>query len=284
MTVDSGASGEPARTGRDERFVRLSRGGHLRCRAVGPEDGTPLLLIRPLGGTIQLWDGLIAHLRRNVRIVTFDPAGVGGSNAAPRCTVSGLAEDALAVLDAFGLSSAAVCGQSLGGFVALHLAARWPARITQLMLISTAKRGAAFSRVPFLPGLLSARCLLRAGADVEVCLLHHTLHRDFLRRFPQEVRAIEQRLRSEPTSRATIVLHDIAAALYAGADDVRRVICPRVVVAGGDDHLLGTSPQEALARALSTGAIVLPGVGHDVSLEAPRALARILNASLPGAA
>lgn len=263
-----------------ESFVDVPRGGRLRCRIEGPPEGPALLLIRPLGGTIALWRGLVAALDPGLRVIAFDPAGVGGSDASVRVTVGGLAADAIAVLDACGVERAAVLGQSLGGFVALHLAARSPERVQKLLLVSTARRGVSFSRLPVRRGLLSARCMLARPGEVEVCLLRHTLQRDFARSATREVFAIEASLRAEPTPRTTLLQHDVAALLYTGGRDAKRVRCPSLLVAGSADDLLGTEPQRELASTLGAELVTLARVGHDVSLEAPDALASVVNAAL----
>jgi pimeloyl-ACP methyl ester carboxylesterase len=56
---------------------------------------------------------------------------------APLGGVEEMAADALAVLDALGIESAAVVGWSMGGFIAQALSAAAPARVASLSLVST---------------------------------------------------------------------------------------------------------------------------------------------------
>ena len=74
-------------------------------------------------------------------LVTFDPRGVGGSDAArsdDEFSRDTTARDAAAVADAAGLPRSVVIGHSGGGAVALAYALLYPERVSHLILISTA--------------------------------------------------------------------------------------------------------------------------------------------------
>ena len=52
-------------------------------------------------------------------------------------TLADMADDAFGVLDALGIASAHVCGASMGGMIAQHMAAKHPRRVKSLTLIMT---------------------------------------------------------------------------------------------------------------------------------------------------
>jgi pimeloyl-ACP methyl ester carboxylesterase len=78
----------------------------------------------------------LAHHGWNV--LALDLPGHCRSGGAPATTVEEAADWVLALLDAVGVSKAALVGHSLGSLVALEAAARAPARVSQLVLVGCA--------------------------------------------------------------------------------------------------------------------------------------------------
>jgi 3-oxoadipate enol-lactonase len=120
----------------------VQRGG---CRLRYWIDGDPaapaLLFSNSLGTTHDLWKAQVEGLSSSFRIIRYDTRGHGASDApAGPYTIDTLGLDALAILDAAGVSRAHVCGLSLGGLTAMWLGVHAPARVGTLMLASTAAR------------------------------------------------------------------------------------------------------------------------------------------------
>jgi class 3 adenylate cyclase len=84
------------------------------------------------------WSRFDDRLASFSRLIRFDPSGVGLSDplaGGSRPTIEYWTEDAVAVLDAVGSRRAALLGVSIGGFVAMMLAATHPERISSLVLV-----------------------------------------------------------------------------------------------------------------------------------------------------
>ena len=95
----------------------------------------PVLGIHGLSSTSRLWTWTLAAAP-DVDLVAADLSGRGLSTPRPDAsTLAGHVADQLAVLDAFGLERVDVLGMSLGGFVALQLAAAAPERVRSLTLL-----------------------------------------------------------------------------------------------------------------------------------------------------
>ena len=127
----------------------------------GPTHAEPLLLIMGLGMQLVGWPEEFVQMlvSRGFRVIRMDNRDAGLSQGFDRVGVPSLAwaamrhavrlpvvapyslhdmaADALGVLDALGLQRAHVCGASLGGMVAQHLAARHPQRVKSLTLMMT---------------------------------------------------------------------------------------------------------------------------------------------------
>src|SRR5690242_17456187 len=114
----------PGHNNHEERFARLPDGGEIAYQVHGREHGDPpVLLIRPLGGSMQLWGAFLTVLSQTLRVVSFDYRGAGQSSADPTwVSTRGLARDSLRVLDHLGIGRAHVFGESLGGMTATWLA------------------------------------------------------------------------------------------------------------------------------------------------------------------
>jgi len=70
-------------------------------------NGEPLLLIPGLGARANVFDPIVADLARQHRVITFDPRGLGESGGGGEVTLTNMARDAIAVLDAADVAVAA---------------------------------------------------------------------------------------------------------------------------------------------------------------------------------
>ena len=113
-------------------------GLQLYWRLDGKADRPVLLLLNSIGTDLAMWDRALPHLLPDFRVLRMDARGHGASQAkAGDYTLDTLADDALAVMDAAGVTRAAVCGLSLGGMIAMALALRAPQRVSALVLACT---------------------------------------------------------------------------------------------------------------------------------------------------
>jgi len=94
------------------------------------------------------WQPQVEALAEHYTCLTFDNRGMGGSQplGAP-ITVAQMAEDAFAIMDGLGWSSAHVVGHSLGGLVAQQLALTARSRVRSLALLCTFARGRDATRL-----------------------------------------------------------------------------------------------------------------------------------------
>ncbi|MDI3309333.1 MAG: 3-oxoadipate enol-lactonase [Acetobacteraceae bacterium] len=99
----------------------------------------PVLLLHSLGTNLHMWDPQAAALAKRFRVIRPDMRGHGLTEApAGPYTMERLARDGLAVLDALGVKRAHVAGVSIGGRIAMGMAALAPERVASLMLCDTA--------------------------------------------------------------------------------------------------------------------------------------------------
>jgi len=137
MTDDNAYSGLP------NNLITASNGVSYAYRDTGAGD-VPLVLFNHFRGNLDSWDpALVDALAANRRVVTFDNAGVGGSSGVTPDTITQMARDAIAFMEAMNLGQADLLGFSIGSFVAQEIALIRPAIARRVILASSAPQGAA---------------------------------------------------------------------------------------------------------------------------------------------
>ncbi len=101
--------------------------------------GPAVVLVHGLGGNWQSWLENIPAFAERHRVIAMDLPGFGRSEMpAETISISGYGRAIDALLDELGIESAAIVGNSMGGFVAAELAVAFPARVDHLVLVAAA--------------------------------------------------------------------------------------------------------------------------------------------------
>jgi pimeloyl-ACP methyl ester carboxylesterase len=111
-----------------------------------PHDPTILLIMGTMASMLWWPDGFCAHLaERGRHVVRYDNRDTGLSTTypvgEPPYTGSDMAEDAVRILDGYGVPSAHLVGMSMGGALAQLVALKHPARTRSLTVISSSPIG-----------------------------------------------------------------------------------------------------------------------------------------------
>lgn len=125
-----------ARWARSGQYVEIDG---LKIHYLVSGRGNPIVLIHGLGGNIFSWRGNISALAQEHQVWALDLPGFGSSDKPGNWDYS-LAHQAQFVndfLQHFGITQATVIGNSMGGGIALELAARFPERVARLVLIDS---------------------------------------------------------------------------------------------------------------------------------------------------
>jgi pimeloyl-ACP methyl ester carboxylesterase len=280
-------------------------GLQLEYEVVGEAGAPAVLLVMGLGMPAAMWppEFISALLERGFRVVTFDNRDSGGSTwlrdaqvpnipvamtrallrlpvTAPY-TLTDMALDAAAVLDAADVPRAHVIGVSMGGMIAQVLAALQPQRVLTLTSIMSSS-GNPHPRMA-LGKRRALDALLRRPpddpADIEAVVDHLVYVFGVIGSpgFPQDAgtlrphlaRVARRGLYPAGTSRQL-------AAILASGDRrtlLRGVSAPTLVVHGADDPLVPLAAGQDTARHVPNAMLeIIPGMGHDFP---PPLMARI---------
>lgn len=267
-------------------FAPLEGGGRLSFSVTERRrHSKPILLHRPLGGSMQLWGELVTRLAAERQVVAFDPRGVGLSSDVPWFfTTRSMASDACALLDFLNIESAHVFGLSLGGMVASWMAIDAPARVESLALASTIPTPAANSVRGVCKALALMRSLALSGAEAEVKLVRGILSPQFRAAHLERVLAMERTVRAMPSKRWNLVQLGLAAAFHAADLGRTPAQLDTLLLFGALDPLAGEPARAAMAQQLRHAKlVVIADSGHDISLEQPAKTAEHLIALTNGA-
>ncbi len=232
--------------------------------------GNPVLLIRPLGGSMALWGRFREQLEQQFRVIAFDLPGTGRSSQARNCmSTRSLARDALRVLDELDVDLVHVFGISLGGMVATWLGILAPTRVARLCIASAPARGLDLWDAGLGRELRLAACFARR--EVEVCLVHRVLSHEFRTQQREAMLEIEAIVRRDPTSRVALLRLAAAGISHDASAELDQIRATTLVLVGDHDALLRPAHLRALARAIPNARFELvPDSGHDITLEQPR--------------
>ena len=248
-------------TVRDARLAVHTRGA-----------GIPCVLLHGFPLDHAMWreqEPLAEHLR----LIVPDLRGFGGSAATVMESIESLADDVPALLDALHVGGPAViCGLSMGGYVAQHVAVRHPDRVAALVLVDTKLEADT-------PDARAARADLAAkvGRLGQGILADAMIPR--LLAGSAAARGLPHRAAVEETLRLTILEQPVASIQAAlGAlgsrpdmtEAMRHVRVPTLLIAGAEDAI---TPPECLERAEEimpcARLLIVPQAGHMTPLEAP---------------
>lgn len=240
----------------------------------GPRDGPAVLLIHGFPFDRAMWRFQIPALTSaGYRVVVPDLPGFGHSEDPGRkevalASVEAIAAELVRLLDRLRIAKCVVSGFSMGGYVALAVAAQVPTRLSGLVLIDTraeadstegkAKRDATIAQVQK-EGPRGLAMSLLAGQLTEATRKDERL-------LVEEVRTMMLR---QPKA-------SYVAALTAMRDRPDRhallltLSCPALVLVGDQDKVTPVESAKAMASALKDAELhVIAGAAHLSPMEQP---------------
>lgn len=264
-------------------FAPLPDGGQIAYSLLGQQHaGLPILLNRPLGGSMRLWGSFAKQLSLVHPVVIFDPRGIGRSSEVPVShSTRAMAADALYLLDYLQIERAHIFGVSLGGMVASWLAIDAPTRVGCLILASTLTGPEAVSWRTLKRVLSFSHCLSKGKIGFEVCLVHQILSPRFIAAHPERVISIERDVREAPSTRRNLFLLMSMALRHSLEKSLTKITCPTLLLFGEYDKLAGRAARLDLGTHMPNAIMeIMPKTGHDLSLEQPLELAARVNSFL----
>lgn len=298
-TVDRDAAGPYGPVGRSawldidwgeqQRWV-LVAGGAVNAIEIGPADGRPLVWIHGLAGCWQNWlENLPVLAAAGYRCIAFDLPGFGASPMPVEdITISGYGAMVDELMEAIGVSSACLVGNSMGGFVAAEVAIRFPARVERLVLVSAAglsiedlrndRQMAVLRRLDF---ALTAYTGWFASKS-ELVARRERLRRAAFSIVAAHPEALQPALVAENlrgSGKPGFVPAVEALTTYPIRDRLPEIACPTLIVWGTKDRLVPLKDASEFERLIpDSRKVIYPDTGHVAMLERPTAFNALLEA------
>lgn len=231
------------------------------------------MLIAGLASDSQSWQSVIKDLSRHYLVITPDNRGVGRTMPQNiEISIRQIVDDSVALITHLGLSYVNLVGHSMGGFVALDLAIRYPDCVDKLILAGTSASNSRRNNALFSDW---ASCL-ESGMDVGL-RFRNIFYWIFSRRFFENEAVVNDAVRfaiEYPYPQCSIAFRNQVKAIasYDGTDELSRVRANTMVVNGKEDLLFPTGDSSELARAIPRAhCSVINNAAHSIHMEQPQA-------------
>ena len=257
MSISVSSGSNPAATFSPSRVrvqVQAQPPVSLSVIDAGPAGAPVLLLVQGAGGHALQWVKQLSYFSRHYRCIAPDLRGHAESDK-PRSgySVERMADDLVAVLDGLAIGEPVVLiAHSAGGLLALSCAARYPERLSKLVLVNSAAE-------------LPLSVWMRLGLRAPTVLVN--LIRPFLAR--------RGRFNAPPGIFRQVVEQGVGS--WTGWDLLPNITCPTLVITGQRDWYVRPALARRTAYGLPRARLeIIRASGHQIPLERPAALNRAL--------
>lgn len=211
----------------------------------------------------EQWKSQVNHFSQFYRTIIWDVRGHGYSSL-PEGKVDPelFSKDLIALMNKLNISSAILCGLSMGGHISLQTAIRYPERVRSLVLIGTPftntfnwfeKTTAPFSRFStrLIPLRTTAKLTAAALSKITpsnyefvIKAFAHMSHRNFVKHWAGNLRM---------ESKA----------------DLEKVQCPTLILHGDKDNMVGRQQSELKARISGAVMHTITNAHHLTNMDNP---------------
>lgn len=248
--------------------------------------GPVLLFVHGHGASWQCWLENIPHFARDHRVIAMDLPGFGGSEMPEQdISIEYYARFLCALADELGVESAAVVGNSMGGFIAAEMAIRYPERVQRLTLVSAAifwqeyRRAKPLVSLARLTDAYIGRGLAKSANTVavrprlrELALLSAGIRYPHL--IPHELGT--ELVRSASHTPGFLPALE-ALAGFPLSEELPKIACPTLIVWGAHDTLVTVHDSERIEQAIADARrVVFERTGHVPMIERPDRFNRVL--------
>lgn len=241
----------------------------------GSRDGPVVVFSNSLGTDFRLWDPMLPHLPKGLRLIRYDKRGHGLS-ACPDgpYAIEDHRDDLIALLDGLKIKEAAIVGLSVGGLIAQALGAARPDLAKGLVLCDT---GHKIGPPEIWEGRIQA--IEKGGI---AALSDAIMERWFSARFrsdrKNDLSLWQSMVNRTPAEGYLGTCHAIMQADLT--EGTRNLSMPAICVVGSEDGATTPELMRSTAELIGCKLEVIDGAAHLPCVEAPEVLAEIITVFL----
>jgi len=238
--------------------------------------GTPVVLLHGFPFNRTMWTEQIEALKGRHRVIAPDLRGHGETsvNTAP-ATTEEMARDISALMEKLNISRAAVCGLSMGGYVALALYRMFPLRARALVLADT-RPGADTEEARANREAQAEKALKEGMAGIADGMLPKLLSPKTVARNPAVVARVREMVVKTKPEGAAAALRGMAQRRDQ-TSFLSRIISPALILVGREDMITPLPESELMRREIGGSRLeVIEDAGHVSNLEQPESFNRAL--------
>ena len=221
----------------------------------------------------------VEFLKKKYTVIAYDHRGQGQSEVNDSTIdMDILTEDVLELIDKLVGQPVHFAGLSMGGFVGMRLAARYPEKVKSLILLETSANAEPVENLPkykFLNGIVKLFGVVPMVASKVMPIM---FAQSWLEN-PKNKDAYIKWIKELQSNKKTITKSVEAVIFRKGVEEeIRNIKCPTMVVVGDED--VATKPEKAkfIQMAIPNATLhMVPGAGHSSCIEKPEEINRLID-------
>lgn len=240
--------------------------------------GDPIVFIGGFSADHTIWEGIIEPCARNHQVIVFDNRGIGQSDC-PNYpyTVDMMAEDAVALCRALGISSAHFVGNSMGGSIVQTVAYKYP-KLVKSAVISNSFPKPHIKLVILTEANLAMRKENVSQENMTKLVLPTVFSKKFLEKEGMVDALIQIRMKNPyPMSVEGYANQANALLNFNSTSWLKEITQPCLIITADDDFLASVGQSRELAKTISNAEFYcFNDVGHLPHVEQPEVFCKLI--------
>ena len=238
--------------------------------------GTPVVLLHGFPFNRSMWSEQIEVLTSRHHVLAPDLRGHGETTVTTEpATMEEMARDVAALMEKLEIRRAAICGLSMGGYVAMALYRMFPLRARALILADT-RAGADTEEAKANREAQAEKALQQGMAGIADAMLPKLLSPKTVARNPAVVARVREMILKTSPEGAAAALRGMAQRRDQ-TGFLSRVICPALIAVGREDMIAPLPEAQLMHREIGGSRLeVIEDAGHVSNIEQPASFNRAL--------